>query len=268
MDTENPIQFDAVVPYHDKDALILPYCLEGLRKNTRGLRKIYIVSKEEPEDVEDFTWIPESSFPFSFKDIAKFIHSTNNRHGWYYQQLLKFYAFKVIPDLLPNFLVPDSDVVFLRPIEFFKGDKILFDYGGMYVPEYFVHMRKLLPKDFENTSKEAGTTDCMMYTKTVLQDLFERVEKAHECPMWEALLKCVEPERYNKSGMSEQEIYFQFALQQYSDVYELRLLEKAYGVNLNELTRKDVDFLSFHAWLREHFTSLREKNNHGILGHI
>ena len=99
MDTENPIQFDAVVPYHDKDALILPYCLEGLRKNTRGLRKIYIVSKEEPEDVEDFTWIPESSFPFSFKDIAKFIHSTNNRHGWYYQQLLKFYAFKVIPDL-------------------------------------------------------------------------------------------------------------------------------------------------------------------------
>lgn len=268
MSTDKVVPFDAVVPYHYKDAEILPYCLEGLRRNTRGLRNIYIVSKEEPEDAEGTTWIPESSFPFSFEDVTHFIHSTNNRHGWYYQQLLKFYAYKVIPNLLPTFLVPDSDVVFLRPIEFFKDGKILFDYGGMYVPEYFVHMKKLLPKDFENTSKEAGTTDCMMYNKNILNELFERVERAHGCAMWEALLKCVEPERYNKSGMSEQEIYFQFALAHFSDMYELRLLDKEYGVNLNELGRKDVDFLSFHAWLRDHFkgcmTETSAPNNGGV----
>jgi hypothetical protein len=257
MATENVEQFDAIIPYHYKDEIILPYCLESLRKNTRGLRKIYVISKEDPD--EECIWIPEASFPFSFEDVSRYIHSTNNRQGWYYQQLLKYYAYKVIPDLLPNFLIPDSDVVFLRPIEFFKNEKILFDYGGLYVPEYFTHMRKLLPKEFENTSKESGTTDCMMYNREILDDLFKRVEKEHGCPMWEALLKCVEPDRYNTSGMSEQEIYFQFALEHYPDSYQLRLLEKSYGVNLVEMRRTDLDFLSFHAWLREHFADLRSK---------
>jgi hypothetical protein len=68
--------------------------------------------------------------------------------------------------------------------------------------------------------------------------------------------------------MSEQEIYFQFALAHFSDMYELRLLDKEYGVNLNELGRKDVDFLSFHAWLRDHFkgcmTETSAPNNGGV----
>lgn len=248
MSIEHKTQFDAIIPYHCKDAPILPYCIEGLRRNTQGLRNIYILSKEEPEDIENIIWIPESTFPFSFEDVIIHISSTNGRHGWYYQQLLKFYAYRIIPDILPMFLIVDSDVVFMRPIEFCRGEKILFDHGGIHVPEYFAHMGRLLPKGFDNNLKEAGTTDCMMYMKDILDDLFRRVEGAHGCPMWKAMLTCVDPENYNKSGMSEQEIYFHFAMIYYPQLYELRLLRKTYGVNLSDLRRKDVDFLSFHAW--------------------
>jgi hypothetical protein len=250
--TEVP-EFDAVIPYHEKDAAILPYCILGLRKNTRGLRTIYVVSKEEPEDLEDATWVPESAFPFTLDDVKSIILSTNGRHGWYYQQLLKFYAPFVIQGLRPTFLIPDSDVVFLRPIEFFREGKVLVDYGGMYVPEYFDHMHRLLPTEFEFTIKESGTTDVMMYQTDLLQDLFRRVEAKHGCPMWKALLLCVDPTRYNKSGMSEQDIYFHFVLNVHPGRYELRLLQKFYGVHLLEVHRTDADFLSFHAWFKDYY---------------
>ena len=84
----------------------------------------------------------------------------------------------------------------------------------------------------------------------MLDDLFERVEKEHSGPLWKAMLACVDPGNYNKSGMSEFEIYFQFVLLYYSQRYERRLLQKGYGTTMNNLRRTDVDFLSFHAWLR------------------
>jgi hypothetical protein len=112
-------------------------------------------------------------------------------------------------------------------------------------------MKLLLPKDFETTSKEAGTTDCMMYTTGILDDLFKRIQLKHGCPVWEALLKCVEPGRYNKSGMSEQEIYFQFVLAHYPHAYELRQIKRAWGATLNELKRTDMDVIALHAWFRD-----------------
>jgi hypothetical protein len=169
------------------------------------------------------------------------------RRGWYYQQLLKYYAHIVIPEL-DTYLVPDSDVVFLRPVEFFK-DKLLFDYGGIYNEPYFSHMKRLLPEAFPVFLPEVGTTDCMMYRRSIMADLFARVEALGR-PMWEAMLAAVDPADYRGSGMSEQEIYFQFARQHYPEVYELRRLAKCQGHKIHELLRTDMDFLSFHAWSR------------------
>jgi hypothetical protein len=242
--------FDALIPYHEKDAEILPYCIDSLQKNIKGIRNIYIISNDDPE-VDEAIWIPESSFPFTIEDAGTIIKSTNGREGWYYQQLLKLYAPTVIKDLLNYFLIVDSDVVFLRPVDFFKGETPLFDYGGMYVPSYFEHMQRVLPDEFKDVGKESGTTDCMMYRKDILSDMFNRIERKHECPAWQALLKQVAPDRYNLSGMSEQDLYFHYALLQYPGLYELRLLEKERGVYLNELKRTDVDFISFHAWFRD-----------------
>ena len=134
---------------------------------------------------------------------------------------------------------------------FFKEGKVLLDHGGMYVQQYMDHMQRLLPEDFLGVTDDGGTTDCMMFRTDILGDLFQRVESRHTMLMWEALLSHVLAERFNKSGMSEQEIYFQFAILQYPESHQLRLLEKSRGVYLNELQRTDVDFISFHAWFRD-----------------
>jgi hypothetical protein len=161
----------------------------------------------------------------------------------------------VIPDLLPHHLIVDSDTVFVQPVKFFEEEKILFDCSGLYVPEYIDHMLAILPKEFSETNGLGGVTDCMMFREDILRDLFQRVETRHELPMWQVLLSKVNPELYDKSGMSEYEMYFQFALSQYPGVYNVRKLRKSYGVHLNEIKRTDVDIISFHAWFREWQTS-------------
>ena len=251
MNTLSNVLFDAVIPYHEKDSEILPYCIESLRKNTTGLRNIYIISEAEPDLDEDFEWIPESAFCFSIDTVGEYIKSTNGRQGWYYQQLLKFYIHKIIPELLTHYLILDSDVVFIHPIELFNGEKILLDYGGQYVQDYINHMASILPDVFINTTKDVGVTDSMMFRKDIIEDLSNRIEVKHKMPMWQALLSHVLPEFYNYSGMSEYEMYFQFALLQYPESHERRFLKKGRGVFLNELQRTDVDVIAFHRWFRD-----------------
>lgn len=237
--------FDAVVPYHVKDSEILPYCIESLRRFAKGLRKIYVISREQPD--VDAVWIPESKFPFTIENVEKVVGPS--RRGWYYQQLLKYYAHEVVPDL-ETYLMVDSDVVFLRPVSFFREEAILFDYGGIYHEPYFHHMKRLLPKAFPTFLPEVGTTDCMMYQREIMEDLHSQIESQNDLPTWKAMLRVVDPDSYDGSGMSEQEIYFQFARQHYPSFYELRLLTKFQGFKLGELARIDADFLTFHAWAR------------------
>ena len=111
--------YDAVIPFHKKDALILPYCVAGLKQNAEGLGNIYIISAENPEE-EDCEWIPESAFPFTKEDICSYIPKPE-RTGWYLQQLLKLSAFSVIKTDKPYILIFDSDCVMKKPVSFFQA---------------------------------------------------------------------------------------------------------------------------------------------------
>lgn len=250
MEIINHPPFDAVIPYHEKDCDILPYCLEAIRRNLSGLRNIYIVSCEKPEVDEDITWIPESHFSFTIEDVGRKI--PYNRRGWYYQQLLKLYIHEVVPELLEHYLILDSDVVIIRPISFFKEGKILFDYGGIYNEPYVKHMKSVLPDIFKNVPDYCGVTDHMMFRKDIICDMKKRVEEVHQKELWKALLEHVEPVDYHGSGMSEYNFYFHYALIQYPAAYELRLLKKTMGKYIAEIiNHSDMDFICFHAWYRD-----------------
>ena len=46
---------------------------------------------------------------------------TGGSCGWYFQQLLKLYAPLIIPDILENVLILDSDTVFFRKVKMFDA---------------------------------------------------------------------------------------------------------------------------------------------------
>jgi hypothetical protein len=246
--------FDAVIPFHAKDAEVLPYCISGLRRYAKGLRHIYVVSKEQPDE-DDILWIPETLFPFSKADVATVIQSTNGREGWYFQQLLKMYAFEVIADILPHVLLFDSDCVVCKPISFFDAEgRILLDWSdtGRHSP-YFAHARAVMGDLFREVHPDrSGITDHMMVHRPVMQGLLYKIEQRGG-QAWRILLEAVEPAHRNLSGMSEYEIYFNYALTWFAEEYALRQLARGMGSSFRALTEgsTEVDIIAIHAWCVE-----------------
>lgn len=104
--TKEPI--DVVIPCAEKDLEMLELCIEGIRNNCDELRRIFVISSRKLTNNAE--WIDERIFPFNKEDVARelfdsiedsweYMATPQNRLGWMYQQLLKFYAFFVIPGI-------------------------------------------------------------------------------------------------------------------------------------------------------------------------
>jgi hypothetical protein len=262
--------FDAVIPFHPKDAEVLSYCVSSLRRYAKGLRHIYVVSKEQPDE-DDIVWIPETLFPFTKADVAAIIQSTNGREGWYFQQLLKLYAFEVIQDILPHALLFDSDCVVCKPLSFFDAEgRILLDCSETvkHAP-YFAHARAIMGDLFQEISPTlSGIADHMMVHRPVMQSLLYKIEQRGG-KAWRIFLEAVEPAQRNYSGMSEYEIYFNYALAWFSEGYARRQLVRGTGTSFRALTEgsTEADIIAIHAWCVElHKTQLESSRIGGAVG--
>lgn len=268
MALENITPFDAVVPLHPKDLEVLPYCIHGLRKNTTGLRNIYVISKEDPE--EDVIWISEANFSFSLADVAAIIQSTNGREGWYFQQLLKLYAFRTIPDILPHALLFDADCIMCRPVTFFQDGKTLFDWSEKQGNEpYFTHARAIMGDLFQHVDQEkSGITDHMMVHHPIMEGLLQKIETRGKMrPAWRICLEAVAADRRNLSGMSEYEIYYNYALTWYAEQHGLRQLKRGMGTSFRALTEGsgDAHIIAIHNWLVNLYKSQIGKSNNDVV---
>ena len=121
-------RFDVVIPCHAKDADILPRCVRSIREHAVGVRRIVVLSSKAMLETTsaatlfaapgagagagpdaEWSWEGAEYWPFAKGDF---------RWGWLYQQALKLYAPLVIPGLLPNVLLHDSDVIWRKPVRF------------------------------------------------------------------------------------------------------------------------------------------------------
>ena len=237
-------EFDAVIPYHPKDSEILSYCILGLRRYAVGLRNIYVVSKEDPE--EDCIWVPESEFPFDMSIIT-----CKERQGWYLQQLIKMYAFRCI-ETLDHILLYDSDCVMCKPVSFFKDGKILLDWEETSHEPYFVHAKYVLPDFKRHDPSISGICDHIITRRDIMENLLQKIEAHREKEAWRTLLEAVHPMEYRHSGMSEYELYFNYALAYYPNEHDLRKLERVIGLSFKALEPSHTfDIISFHAWAVE-----------------
>jgi hypothetical protein len=224
------------------------------------------VSKEQPDE-DDILWIPESLFPFTKTDVAALVQSTNGREGWYFQQLLKLYAFEVITDILPHVLLFDSDCVVCKPISFFDAEgRILLDFSDTvkHAP-YFTHARAVMGDLFRDVYPErSGIADHMMVHRPVMQSLLYKIDRSGKA--WRILLEAVEPAQRNFSGMSEYEIYFNYALMWFAEEYALRQLVRGAGSSFRALTEGsgEADIIAIHAWCVELHKTQIESSRIGV----
>ncbi len=254
-------QFDVVIVHGPNDDETLPYCIQQIKTNVNGYRNIYIVSWDAEDDVfeneifRDCKIVDENIFPFTKKDVHSIIQ-TDSRDGWYLQQLLKLHCSFVIKDMLDDYLIVDSDTLFLKQIEFKSGERYFFNMSDENHTPYFEHMKRLHPT-FEKVSKFSGISHHMIFNRKLVREMMDMVEKNCDNVFWKAFLLNVDPEQRRFSGASEYEMYFNFMLKYNKDKViprKLRFENSGAPVQLvaqhfPQLINSDIWYFSIHAWM-------------------
>ena len=166
--------FDVVIPLGPNDVKRFGQQLEHTLKYVIGYRRIYVVAfdpaaitsyNDYNDSVdEQVIVVPESVFPFS-KNTVSVYHGANSRNGWYFQQLLKMYAWNYLDGLLDRYLVVDADTFFVNPTRFETTDgKCLYNFAREYHLPYFEHMARMSPV-FTRTYELSGICHHMLFNK-------------------------------------------------------------------------------------------------------
>ena len=222
------------------------------KKNIIGYRNIFLVCSNPSIKIEGTITIDEIIFPFSIDDlINKF--GNNNRNGWYLQQLLKFYAGNVIPDILNNYLIVDCDTHFLKPTNFITDDgKYIYTTGTEYHVPYFEHMNRLDPS-LKKIHPLSGISHHSFFNTKISNELMDRVEKKYQNKkkFWEIFLDVIDRKQFMASGASEYEIYFTYMYLYHNDKMFIRQLNWANVANFQPSYINKYDFVSIHWYMRK-----------------
>ena len=256
-------QLDVVIPVHEKDQAILHEAIASVQRHVKNVRRVFVVSKTNfLQPNTEAHWVDESVFPFSLGDVAKSSPDGEGRSGWLFQQLLKFYAPLVVPDVLENVLVMDADLVWLQDVCMFgvrKGEKMspevpLYSTGIDFHAPYFEHMHHLLPGLQRVMRLKSGVIHHMVFNRAVLGRLFAQVKAVHNAEFWSVFLNQT---GFVASPCSEYEIYFNFLLGDAPQQLGFRQLEyKNAGVqDFAELQRiqdesrnAHFQYINFHSY--------------------
>jgi hypothetical protein len=246
---------DFVIPCHPKDFPSLKLCVKGIG-NISSAGRIFIVSMEDPR-IEGTIHVPEERY-FKYIDKEKIAQKFSShaphflyRTKWVYQQFLKLYAFKVIPELSDSYVLVDSDTIFLRDIPF-DSDKFFFCRAEEYHKPYLEPIKKLF--GIEKTIGFSAISHHMIFNKEKMAEMHTTIENRFECEsLFEIIISILD---YTEgSCMSEWDIYANYMILNYPDMCQQRQLvwEDISFIpvksHLDEF-KDDFDFVSCHGYKR------------------
>ena len=214
---------DVIIPAHEKDLITLDLCIENVKKYVKGVKEVYVISKDKLTD--NATWYPEDKLPFSLSDVASKI-GKHWRVGWYFADILEGYASVAVKGNSTHTLILDADTVFLRPVGLVENGKVCLNTSptdGTIVYDEWV--TKIIP-GLEKQNKNSGVTHWVLQDNKIVKEMVSEIESIHGKPFWEACLD-VTLQKYNcltdnnhktcPGKMACFELYFTYALQKHPD---------------------------------------------------
>ena len=142
---------DAIVPFHPKDISTLTMCCESL-KNILNVERIILISSVNP-NINGTEFINEKDISeiISLPQLTQIWNDKNPnlayRSGWIYQQLIELAVPQIITDVSDDYIVCDSDIVFLRnPYNEVSNNVFPFNnaFTGEYHPPYRCTYERLM----------------------------------------------------------------------------------------------------------------------------
>jgi len=211
MPTPSDEMVDIVIPVIPKDLNILPFCLEGIKKNVSNkIKDIYIVGPEDNRIIE-FVKIHNLSFVsendvlgFGVKDVKYITNDGVNRSGWLFQQFLKLSG---NIGTCENFITVDSDHILIRPHVFFtKEGKFVFYRSEEFHLPYMLANKKLLGSF--KMPLLSNVAHKMIFNKSILCDLKTDIEERSNMSWIESIMSVLDKD--DTSAFSEFELYAQY----------------------------------------------------------
>ena len=253
---------DILVPTCAKDLDTVNEVIQRCRQFIKDVGKIYCICPSEvAEKVKGVdTIVDDASFPFTKSQVAELIESKivsiNRKVSWYYQQLLKLYAHRVIPGLRSAHMIVDSETLFYNPVSFFFKKDALYCITNEVSQEYRRHAKRMFP-DMEFFHPQiGGVCHQMLFRRHVLEDMFDRAakqyrkEKGKVEPLWRImLLRALEPQNgLSIEEYSEYDIYFNYTLYYFS--YTSKIANFPWDVTTTIPKTSELLYLTAHAHLR------------------
>ena len=250
---------DAVIPFHVKDAPILKYGCDSL-KYIMNVENLYIVGNENP-NIDGTIFINENDILnlISLNEIRTLWNSKNkkvsHRAGWLYQQFLKLAAPEYISNLSDNFLISDSDIIFVNNPYEGCGENI-FPYAKAYTNEYHTPYReqyfKMLKE--ECTAGFSFINHQMIFNKKYLMQLKEHIQNLSNKIWYESIMDTLNYDEH--SNFSEYDLYGNWMIKNHNDVCSeisiniIDYYKTPCADDLIECKSKDIHIVSSQAWQR------------------
>jgi hypothetical protein len=205
--------FDVVIPTCEKDIETVNICIEKVKKHVIDVRNVYVICNSSLfGKINNAICIDEDIFPFNKNDIHEY-EICRERKGWFFQQLLKLYAYKIISNLSNNFLIVDSETIYYNNFNFIGPmKKSRYFISNEVNTSYRTHIQSVLPEIKLFDPNISGITHTMLFQQNILNELFDRIKINHkritgqELPCWRILLLNVQ------KVFSEYDIYFNFVM--------------------------------------------------------
>ncbi|MFH2069035.1 MAG: DUF6492 family protein [Candidatus Omnitrophota bacterium] len=208
------IKLDVLIPVVEKDLDVLPYAIDGARKNIKHpLGEIIIVAPDSGKiktlcEMKGCRFVNEDTVLPITKSDVKFERKGINLSGWLFQQLLKLSGDTICSQ--KYYLVLDADTVLLRPQVFLHSGKTLFNYSDEYRKDYFVTYENLLGE--KPVSAVSFISHYMLFEKEKVQKLKEAIETRSGMKWYDAVIR---EAGAGDASFSEYETYANFALSRF-----------------------------------------------------
>jgi Family of unknown function (DUF6492) len=211
------VAIDCLIVAAGKDAAVIGYTIEGLRRNLRHPNpRITIIGQDDPSLEElasriGVNFVSEGSvLPIAKSDID-YNFNGRDRSGWLFQQLLKLGGDKLAK--AEHYLVIDADTVLVRPQSFLRGQAPVLLHSDEHHAPYFEVAATLLGHQTDNTLSHVA--HMMLFSVDRVRALRQHLEKRHGSAWYDAIVS--HTRRDTGSGFSEFELYGQWCEMTYAD---------------------------------------------------
>lgn len=204
-DIDHPLT--VVIPAADKDAPALASCLRAAKEMVRHRVVNTLVVAPASAQIERIAKAADCTYVHEDEILPRPARDLECR-GWLIQQLIKFNAAFHVPT--EDYLVLDSDTVFLCPQYFFRGGKTVLRYSDQYELLYNPSLQMILgtPRRYA----VSFVTHHMMFNATKVKTLLAAMEQRFGRPWHEIVLH--EVNHRNLISFSEYELYGNYLLSQ------------------------------------------------------